>query len=241
MSDQNVGHNNPPADPYAPLRERVDVLVKAANVWLQKVPKITDGPTAKACDDFLNQIKTEISALDLDRKARNKPFETAVKSNNDAFRPLTALLEKAKDLLNPLKTGWLQREQARIAEESRIAEEAALKALQEAEDAKREAAKSIESAVAADEAQKRADEAMVTVQHAVSQKATVKGDYAVRSSGLRTYWSAIIEDYEKALAHYGPHPKVKELIQQLADADAREQKTVLSVPGCEPHSDQRAA
>lgn len=237
-----IGHNNPPAeDIRTPEQRRVDDLMDAANAWLKSVPEITDEETATACDDFLKQVKDEADALEKTRKAFNKPLEDQVKANNDAYRPLTALLEKAKSLLTPLKTKWLKREQDRIAAERKKAEEEALRKLQEAEDAKRSAASSVQDAVRADEAQKAADTAMAAVEAANKAKATVKGNYATRSSGLRTYWSANITDYTKAAIHYCDNPKMVALIQQLADADARDQKDALKVPGIEPKSEERAA
>lgn len=231
-----IGHNQ-----FAPIKARVDALVAAANAWLGEVKEIADLDTANACDDFLNQIKAELTALDTERKTLNKPHDEAIKANNDAFRPLTALLDKAKTLLTPLKTGWLKREQDRIAAEKRRAEEEALRKMQEAEDAKRAAGSSVEAAVAADDAQKAADEALAQASRVASLKPQVKGDHSARASGLRTHWSAAITDYPKALQHYGNHPEVRAVVERLANADARDQKAALQVPGVEPKSEQRAA
>jgi hypothetical protein len=237
-----IGHNNPPEDDTrTPEQKRVDDLMEAANAWLSTVKEITDEETAKACDDFLKQIKDEAEALEKDRRARNKPLEDQVKANNDYYRPLTTLLDKAKALLTPLKTAWLQREKARLAEEKRKAEEEALRKLQEAEEAKRAAAGSVQAAVQADEAQKAAEEAMANVAALEKAKPQVKGNYAAKASGLRTYWSAVIVDQAKAVAHYANHPKVVALVQQLADADAREHKDKLAIPGVEAKKEEKAA
>lgn len=237
-----IGHNNPPAeDTRTPEQRRVDDLMAAANEWLANVPEITDEETAKACDDFLKQVKDEADALEKARKAFNKPLEDQVKANNDAYRPLTAMLEKAKALLSPLKTKWLKREQDRIAAERRAKEDEALKALQAAEDAKRAAATSIQAAIQADEAQKAAETAMAAVEAASRAKATVKGNYAARASGLRAYWSAEITDQMKATMNYFDHPKVVALVQSLANADAVEFKDKLNLPGIKPKKEERAA
>lgn len=236
----SIGHNIG-TDPMAHVRARVDQLIESANAWLSQVKAIADVDTAKACDSFLTQIKAEIAALEVERKAKNKPHDEAVDANNNAYRPFTALLSKAKDLLTPLKTAWLQREQSRIAAEKKAAEEAALRKMQEAEDAKRWAGASVEAAVIADEAQAAADLAVQEAERATKAKATVKGEFASRASGLRTYWSAVITDYPKALVHYAKRQEVMDLIQRLADADAREHKDTLAVPGVKPDSQQKAA
>ncbi len=241
MAASMIGHNSgDPADTYAPYRQRTNDIVEAANTWLSTVKEITDEPTAKAADDFLNQIKVELSAIDDDRKAINAPYQAKVKANDDAFRPLTALLTKSKELLSPLKTKWLQREKDRLAKERADKEAAALKAMQEAEAAAAKATTSVEAAVRADEAQERASVLLDAAQKASTAKASVKGDYAARASGLRTYWSAEITDFRQAMLHYEHHPRMVELVHSLADADARADKLAMAVPGCKAVSEERA-
>lgn len=236
-----IGDNSgDPADIYAPYRDRTNDIVEAANTWLRSIKEITDEATAKACDDFLGQIKDEIAAIDTDRKAINKPHDDAVSANNNAFRPIVALLTKSKELLSPLKTRWLQREKDRLAAERAAKEAAALQAMREAEDAKRKATASVEAAVRADEAQAAADAAMAASAAADKAKAHVKGDYVARASGLRTYWSAKITGFRQAMLHYETHPKMIALVQELANADARDQKAALMVPGCEAVPEERA-
>ncbi len=227
------------ADKYAPYRNRTSDIVEAANVWLKKVTEITDEPTAKACDDFLAQIAGELKAIDADRKAWNKPHDDAIAANNNTFKPMTLLLDKAKMLLSPLKVKWLQREKDRLAQERAAKEAAALKAMQEAEDAARKATTSVEAAVRADEAQERAQEALDASAAADKAKASVKGD-VVRASGLRTYWSATVEDWNAAAQHYCNTPAVQAAIQVAANANAREQKAAMKVPGCKAISEERA-
>lgn len=57
-------------------------------------------------------------------------------------------------------------------------------------------------------------------------------------TALRTFKSAVINDFAKALAHFADNAEVKELIQTLADRCAR---TDIAVPGCEIKTDRRAA
>lgn len=238
-----IGGNLPPEpiDPFDAIKRRVEDLVKAANEWLASVPEITDETTATACDSFLSQVKAEIKALDEDRKAINEPHRKAIAENDERFRPITAMLKKVQDLLSPKKTAWLKREQERIAEERRKAEEEALRKLQEAEAAAAKEPTTVEEAVAAEEKIKAAESAIKMADRLAKAKAQVKGDLSARASGLRTYWHARITDYQAALKHYGEHPKVREVVQSLADADARTQKDALNVPGVEAYSDQKAA
>lgn len=235
------GHNSgETADRYAPYRNRTNDIVEAANIWLKNVTEIKDEPTARACDDFLGQISDELKAIDTDRKAWNAPHDLAITTNNGAFRPMVALLDKSKLLLSPLKTKWLQREKDRLAAERAAKEAAALQALREAEEAAKRATASVEAAVLADELQVAADTAMAASAAADKAKAHVRGDYVARASGLRTYWSAQIVNLDLTLKYYGQHPEIFAVLQKLANAEAREQKEAFKVPGCKAISEERA-
>lgn len=238
-----IGGNMPPEtiDPVAVVETRVNDLVQAANAWLAQVKEITDADTAAACDSFLTQVKAEIKAADEERKRLNKPHDEAIKANNDRFRPLTALLTKINDLLNPLKTGWLKREQDRLAAEARAAEEEARRKQEEAERATAQEPTTVEDALRIEQAQKEAKDAIKLANRAGKAKAQVRGDLSLRSSGLRTYWFARITDYRKALKHYADRQEVRDVVERLAAADARNMKDALKVPGVESYSEQKAA
>lgn len=59
-----------------------------------------------------------------------------------------------------------------------------------------------------------------------------------RSTGLRTYYRAEIEDKAKLLEALKDHPEVKALLQKIADAAA---KTKTALPGCKVIEEKRAA
>lgn len=240
MAASMMGHNQPPTDRYAPYRNRTNDIVEAANTWLKSVTEIADEATAKACDDFLEQIKKELTAIDTDRKAMNHPHDLWIMENNAKFRPLTALLDKSKQLLTPLKTKWLQREKDRLAKERAAKEAAALQAMREAEEAAKRATASVEAAVRADEAQEHMKAALAASAAADKAKAHVKGDYVARSSGLRTYWSAQIIDTKAALLYFSERPELFDVLQRLVNAEAREQKEAFKIPGCKATSEERA-
>lgn len=243
MSDTataGIGHNQP--DEFAKIKARAEALGTTANEWLRSVKEITDAETAQACDSFLAQVRAEMKASDADRKKINLPHDQAVKANNDRFRPLTSLLETFERLLSSLKAGWLKREQARIAAERAEAEAKALAALQAEEDAARAAAKadSVAAVVAADEARQKAKEAMATLAAAERARPQVKGELAARSSGLRQYWFAAITDWDKAIAHFSEDPRVREVVQALANAEARASHEKMAVAGAVAKMEERA-
>lgn len=236
-----VPGSNSAGDQFPIIRDRVDVLSGTANAWLQQVKEITDAETATACEDFIAQVKAEIKAAEDERKKQKQPHMDAGAAVDEKFRPLQVTLKMIADLLSPLKTGWLKREQERLKREAEEKEAAALKALEEAETAKATAPTTIEEAVRAEQAQKKADEAVADADRAGKSKAQLKGAFTSRATSLRTYWSARIVDYRMALLHYGEHDEVKAVIQKLADADARTHKETMNIPGCESQSEQKAA
>lgn len=238
--DMSTGPDKAVPDPFTPLKARTDTLVATANQWLGTVKTITDADTAQACDSFLSQVRAELKATDETRKAINKPWADATAANNARFATLTTLLTTAETLLKPLKEGWLKRERDRLDAEKKVAEEVALKALQEAEDARKVQAAAIaptvEAALAVETAQAAADTALKGLDQAECAKPLVKGDLSFRASGLRTHWSAEVTDWKLAGSWYLQYASVREAIQQLANADARTQKAALNVPGVKPVS-----
>lgn len=74
-----------------------------------------------------------------------------------------------------------------------------------------------------------------------SQGAPVKvGGQRGRKMSQRTYWSARIADWDKAIAHFSGHPKLRALVQDLADSEARSKSKAL-IDGVEFISEERAA
>ena len=122
-----------------------------------------------------------------------------------------------------------------------------MKAMQEAEEARKAAEVNegdvVENHVLAQQAEERADEAVKDAERVAKSRTSVKGDFSARASYLRTSWYAEITDCDKALEHYRNHPKVREVIQSLASADARspEKRNGPAIPGVEFQSQQTAA
>ncbi len=228
-----IGHNQPSqADLH---RDRVDALVDTANRWAAERPLITDAETAAKCTDFLNQLAAETKKLDEARKVEKAPHLAAAKAVDDAWHPLLDAVEACKRLLRPLHTAWLKREQARLDAERRKAQEAAAKAQREAEEAARKAAepKSVRDIISASEAERRASEAAEAAL-AVPARAQARGALGGRAHSLRTTWRAHVVDLVAAVRHYRDRAEVRELIERLANADAR--AGVRSIPGCAVYS-----
>jgi hypothetical protein len=79
------------------------------------------------------------------------------------------------------------------------------------------------------------------MQAQVAQGLDVKiGGQAGRKMSQRPYWSAIVTDWGKAVRHFEGHPKLRAVVQELADAAARG-KEKTPIDGVEFKSEGRAA
>lgn len=255
-----IGHNRPPekipfdetpeglaylmtqeGQDWRARKMRVDELAEVGNRWVKERPEITDADMAGKLEGFLEQARKELKAVDDDRRKYKKPHEDAAKLVDARFNPLATVLDTIAKLLKPRRAAWLLKEEKRLAEELRAAEEAAIKAMQE-EEAARQAALSgegdvIANTIAAEEARQKADEALAATV-AAPTRAKVKSDYGTRAASLPARWVARVTDVDAAFAHYKSNPAVMETLTRLASADAR--SGARQIPGCQVYDANRA-
>lgn len=248
-----AGHNKPPAEDetFDTIKARVEAFIENADLWLKSVEKISDEQMAKACEGFLKQVRDLNTLAEDTRKEINRPYDKAIKDNNDRFRPVTAALKKIKERLDPLRTAWLQHLKDEQERKRREAEERALEEMRKAEEAKKAAAEGkgdlIGGELAAEEQQRRADEAAKEHDRLMKQKVGVKADNAQRASSLRSYYSAKVQQPMMVLRQIwetgtpAEKSEIEALAQKLANARAREQKNAFVLPGAQLHEEQRAA
>lgn len=231
------------ADAAETFEQRVSSLIEATNAWTKEVPQITSDEQAARAEDLLTQIREEDSAVEEARKAARKPHDDAVKIIQAKFTPLCDKLAVCTSLLKRLKAAWLAVLEERQAAERHRTEEAARKAAAEAEAARRklEEAKgpAVQSQLEADIAEQRAEEAAETARRAARARPQVVGELGGRASGFRVHYSAKIVERRKVLDWYQGHPQVAEVIQQLADAEARDLKERFAVPGAQLVKERR--
>lgn len=266
-----AGHNAPPADPVVPSRIDEVIAASNAwltklpvekNAAGKDIPVIRDEDTANACRDHITQIELELKALPGDcHDARREhddlaaPHIAAAQKIQWEFDRAEAKLTLAKRLLKGytekkihypgvIQT-WLDFLEKRQAEERRKTEAAAAAARAEAQEAARlaEQAKGdvIGAKIAAQEAERRANEAAYEAGRAARAKVNVSGENSARALPQRTYYSATVTDHRQTVRHYRDHPKMLALMQELADADARAMKEGFDVPGCDIKIERMAA
>ncbi len=241
-----AGHNAPP-DSLDALQARVDELVSTANRWATERPVITDTDMAEKCATFIGQVQAELKAIEKSRKAEKAPHTEAGKAVDTKYQPMLAVLKKCKDVLNPLRTAWLQRierERERAANQARAEAEAKSRAadvtLHAYEEAKRaRLGDVVGTAIAVDAAIEESDAANKEAERIATSRARIESPHGQRATSLRTYWHARLTDVDQALCHYADRPELAEQLTKFANADAR--AGARDIPGFEVYSTETAA
>lgn len=207
-----IGDNNPPADEAE--ADEVENACKAA-LEAAKHP-ITNQTEADRLGNHRDRLAKLYTAKEKERKDEKEPHLEAGRQVDAKFKPILAKVEEAGKTVKATLTKWL------VAEQARINAEAAAKA--KADEAARQAA------IAAN----KPPPEPAPVQEVARPKVGTSG----RATALRTFKSARITDYAKALEAVANNQEIRELVQTLADRAARAD---MALPGCEIISEQRAA
>lgn len=216
-----IGHNRAPVDdtPEA-ISERIEELVREAKRMIE-AGGATEKDIADQASDVANALgELATRATDL-HKVEKAPILEAGRAIDAKWFNLRDLASDWKAKLKlVVVTPFLKAQQEKVAEQQRIAREAAERAAAAA------VAQGENPAVAAAKAMA---ENPVPRNTAGSSK---------RSTGLRNVTSANVTDWVALLTHLSDNEKVREVAQKIADAAA---KQGLALPGCEIIKDQRAA
>lgn len=240
-----VGDNMPPID--VRLDDRADKLIQSADAWLTSVEVIKTEDHMKAFKDVGDMAKALKKEVEKTRKDEKQPHLDAGTAVDKTFNAIKNKLTPVIDKLNVRMTAYLQEQERQRRAEVKAAEEKALAELQAAEDAKKKAEQDaqtntgapVESALQAEAASKQADDAVKTADQLSKSTVKVSGGYG-RTTSLRTVWHAEITDYDKAFEHFKDHPKMRDLVETLANERARSADKI-EVPGVEFKSEQKAA
>jgi len=217
-----IGHN---LSPYEQMKSRVAELVDNANRWLAERPEITDEDMAAKCNDFVSQLTSQGKAVEAERGEANKPHRDAQAENNTKYKTLGTLIETAAKLMKAKRSAWLQKKEAIRVEAARVAEEAALEAMRIAEETaaalEAEGAQTVEQVIEAEETAAAAEVAVKEAAKIANSKVTVSSGVGGHNAGLLPVQHFEITDQDKAFAHFRDHPKMHDLINELAGAMVR--------------------
>jgi len=222
-----IGHNSPPAaEAFALYIEDLFALVSGS-----VASPVTSDEQEAGLDALLDDVRQTKKNADAERAAEKKPHDDAAKAVQAAWKPLIDRCDKAADAIKAALTPYRTAKQRAKDEASRIAREEA--------DAKQSAA--VAALRKADDLEERfAAEAALEA----AQKMAASANRIDRApTGLRTYWTAEITDKRAALNHYiREQPDAfAQLIQELADKDARNEATRRTIPGVTFIENKRAA
>lgn len=240
--DPGIGHNQ---SPFETLKTRIDEVIKSTDNAIAQYPEID---TQAVADEFTNLVDIARACkkeAENQRKAEKKPHDDAIKDIQERFKPLAENLDLAISALKRRVSDFLVRQQEKREAERKAAEAEALRVMEEAEEAERAAAEtgSVSAQIAAQTAKEQADQAIQEASAPVGP-ARARGENSNRSMGLRTTYSAVIDDYDRVYGHFRNDPKVRDVLQSLADAAARSAKgdeTAFTVPGARLHESKIAA
>lgn len=207
-----IGSNNPPADEAE--ADEVENACKAA-LEAAKQP-VTNQTEADRLGNHRDRLAKLYKAKESERVAEKEPHLEAGRQVDAKFKPILAKVEDAGKAVKAVLTKWLVAEQARINAENLAKAKADEKARQ--------------AAIAANKP--------LPEQAPVVEMERPKAGTTGRASALRTFKSARIKDYAKALEAVANNQEIRDLVQTLADRAARAD---MALPGCEIISEQRAA
>jgi type IV secretory pathway VirB10-like protein len=229
------GDNMPPAfdpDVLAECKAKADDFADAAGAWLD-LKEIETAEQSAKLTDFVDGARKIYKHIEDARKKQKKPHDDAGKKVQKAFTPLTEAVEKSVEKVKPLQTAWLAKEEERLeaeraaaaAEAERLRKEAEAKAAEAA--ARNDVAGEVEADVLAAEA-KVAAKAAASTARASAQSATG----GARNMSLRTTREAEITNPRLAMMHYQNHPKLLDVLRELASAEVRAAKGAdIRIPG----------
>lgn len=234
----SIGDNFPP-EPTA--IERAEELFTACDDWTSK-GEITDEDDARACSEFLAQLRTAKAQLKAQRDADRAPYQQALLVIDGLYkhplRKITLAIEriagsKANRVVGLLAAYMERKRQAALAAAAvkrREAEEAA-RIAERAQD-RASVSGTLDDAYEAERAIDAADELRSAARRPI--RASVKGDLAPRATALFTDWFAVIADWPAARKHYRQDPRVVKAydlaVQAAANDDAARSKDANAAP-----------
>lgn len=208
----DIGHNQPPADEVE--ADEIESAIAAALAIAKTMP------ASQADADILANHRDRLAKLykaqEAAREAEKRPHLEAGRAVDMKFKAALTKIEAAGKAVKAVLTVWLNAETERVKRES-------YERMKAEEEARR-------VALAANQPPPEP----MPLPEVAKPKAGTTG----RATALRTVRTAVITDYAKALAHFAETPLVRETVDRLAAASARDG---LAVPGVEIKEERVAA
>lgn len=232
MSAQVIHLSNEPPTPFDAHRINLDDLLVEARNWADGEPAVTQAQVDEIAR-LIDDLNAGAKAMEAERLVEKRPLDDQIQAIQDRYNVYLAPLKNktpgkvptAIDALNAAKRPFLLAlEEALEAKRKQAREEAEAAAQAAAEAARQANAASLEEREAVDAKIKAAEDAQRAAKIADNAKARAHG--GGRAQGLRTRVLAEVTDLDAAVRHYWSEnrPAFAELIQKLADDDARQNR-----------------
>lgn len=240
MADGPIHIPNEPT-PFDALRINLDDLLLEARNWADGTPAEKQEQVDEIAR-LIDDLSAGAKAMEAERVAEKKPLDDQIQAIQDRYNVYLAPLKNkapgkvplAVEALNAAKRPFLLKLEAELEEQRRKArEEAEAKAREAAEAARQADASDLAAREEAEAKIKAAEEAERLAREADKAKAHAHG--GGRAQGLRIRRVAVVTDLNAAIRFYwreNPHP-FADLIQKLADDDARQNRCVAEGHGVE--------
>lgn len=226
-----IGHNLP-SDPFEALTLEYEAEAEQAKEFM-KTPVTTQDQADKAAIWAKRLTSIKNKATDL-HKVEKQPHLDAGRNVDNKWRGLKEDPDTLAKKLKAHVTPFLQEQQRLEYERQQRERDEAERKRREAEALAAQA--DVSDTAAQAEAERLQQEANKQEQAAQAQKPQA-GRTGARVS-LRTFVSARITDYDKALKALGNHPEMKALVETLANRAIR---AGVELDGVERYEEQRAA
>jgi hypothetical protein len=224
--------SNEPPTPFDAHRINLDDLLVEARNWADGEPAATQAQVDEIAR-LIDDLNAGAKAMEAERLVEKRPLDDQIQAIQDRYNVYLAPLKNktpgkvptAIDALNAAKRPFLLAlEEALEAKRKQAREEAEAAAQAAAEAARQANAASLEEREAVDAKIKAAEDAQRAAKIADNAKAHAHG--GGRAQGLRTRVLAEVTDLDAAVRHYWSEnrPAFAELIQKLADDDARQNR-----------------
>lgn len=224
-----AGHNNPPEDPLAAMREQIDSAIGASKALT--VTTMAEAELAQASRSRLLDLSNNADKV---RKAEKAPHETAAKAVDAKYMPMVKSAKEAADSLRAKLSDYATA-QAKAAREQQARDDVARRAEEDAARARAQAERDRLDAMAKGEEPKPlppAPQPVTTAAPAITS--TIKGASG-KAAGVEMVKFAVVADWAALATHYCGKEEVRDLLQKLANKDV---KAGMFVPGVEV--DERA-
>lgn len=233
-----IGHNLP-SDPLEALKLEFEAEKEQAEAFM-KTPITTQDQADRAAIWSKRLSALTKRATDL-HKVEKQPHLDAGRSVDDKWRVLKEEPDALSKKLKRHMDNYLLEQQRLERERQRIAQEEADRKRREADALARKADESDQQSENERNAARAEAERLQREAAQAEKEAQAKNAQAGRTGArvsLRTFVSARIVDYDKALLALASHPEMKALVETLAN---RAIKAGVELAGVERYEEQRAA